>query len=119
MINIFLDDERKTPPGFVRTYTVQDTFDLLSGMNGRVGILSLDNDLGSGIPWEEGQHVVTLLAERALDGKPCWPQSIRIHTANPVARDSMKRTIERYAPHYRWDWHGQAYVDDRYEEKRP
>lgn len=48
-MNIFLDDCRKTPEGFNRTYTVEETIALLEKCRDEgieVNILSLDNDLG-------------------------------------------------------------------------
>ena len=48
-ISIFLDDVRKTPPGFIRTYTVNETIELIQYCQShhiQINTLSLDNDLG-------------------------------------------------------------------------
>ena len=98
-MNIYLDDVRDTPEGFVRTYTVGQTCDLLRENAGNVETLSLDNDLGIDGWEEEGRFVIYWLAEReALEGKNYWPKSICIHSANPVAREWMTAMVNRYAP---------------------
>jgi hypothetical protein len=113
MVNIYLDDERVTPPHFdIRTWTAQDTINELEDRAGDVDLLSLDNDLGI-LHWmSEGRYVCLWLAEQLnLFGRSYYPRRIRIHSANPVARDYMKGLIERYGP-YRWDAVNQEYVDD-------
>lgn len=64
-IKVYLDDERDTPDGFHRTYTVQETIDFLKTY--KVSHLSIDNDLGillpNGLPdpKEEGFNVINWL----------------------------------------------------------
>ncbi len=110
MINIFLDDERETPRNFLRTLDVQTTINFMKNLNGYIDILSLDNDLGVGM--DEGRNVVYWLCATSFNGLNYWPRRIRIHSANPVARDYMKGMIERYASCYYWDATNQEYVDD-------
>lgn len=43
-MKIYLDDERQTPDGWIRTYTPEETIELLK--KGGVTHLSLDHDLG-------------------------------------------------------------------------
>lgn len=43
-MKVYLDDVRVTPPGWVRTYTVEQTISILK--TGNVTYLSLDHDLG-------------------------------------------------------------------------
>lgn len=45
-MKIYLDDIREAPEGWIRTMTVDATFELLK--YNKVEALSLDNDLGSG-----------------------------------------------------------------------
>jgi hypothetical protein len=113
MFNVYLDDERATPPEFdVRTVTVPTTCDFLRINQGDVDILSLDNDLGIPHWLNEGRYITLWLAEQQnLFGRSYWPRRIRIHSANPVAREYMRGNIERYGP-YRWDVANQEYVDD-------
>lgn len=54
--------------------------------------LSLDHDLGLNSRFD-GSKIVDWMAEHNV-----WPKKIYLHTANPVGRETMARTIERYAP---------------------
>lgn len=112
MFNVYLDDVRGTPAGFdIRTYSVSQTIDFLRHFGEEVDVLSLDNDLGEEGRHTEGLHIPLWLAEMAAEGRGRWPRRIRIHSANPVARDYMRGVIERYGP-YRWDSLNQEFVDD-------
>lgn len=90
IIDIYLDDERRTPEGFVRTYSVKETIALLEKCKEEgieVNILSLDNDLGMGV--EEGYKVASWLEEQVITNNFPIPNRLVAHTANPVARDKM------------------------------
>ena len=85
---------------------------LLANNPGKVDVLSLDNDLGEPGFDKEGRIIPFSIAERAMLGwGNLWPRMIRIHSANPVARDYMKGVIERYGC-YRWDANESAFIDD-------
>lgn len=45
-VKIYLDDVLPTPEGFIRTYTVQETINLIEKYNGHIDTISLGNDLG-------------------------------------------------------------------------
>ena len=93
-INIFLDDVRKTPDGFIRTYTVDETIKELQENNGNVGILSLDNDLGLGLP--EGYFVLDWIEEQVMTNpKFIMPDMIKIHSKNVAAKMRMERIKKR------------------------
>jgi hypothetical protein len=89
---IYLDDERPTPEGWVRTYTVRQTIDVLLNPNiPKITHLSLDNDLGEGQP--EGFKVLDWL-EQQVYNDPTFPVPvIMVHSANPVRRAHMLRTL--------------------------
>lgn len=89
-LNIFLDDERQTPDGYIRTYTVAETIKLIS--EGNCSIVSLDNDLGEG--QAEGFNVANWIEEKVYTDDTFMPPEIRVHSANPVRRDAMLQTIE-------------------------
>lgn len=95
-MKVYLDDIRETPEGWTRTYNVQETIDLIK--TGQVTHLSLDNDLGSGLP--EGWKVMEWLEEEVIqNGFTAIPQRFRFHTDNTVRRDYMKaaaRSIMRH-----------------------
>lgn len=92
MINVFLDDMRKTPKGFYRTYTVKETIDILS--TEEVDILSLDNDLGE--EQEEGYKVMDWIEEQ-IHVNPTFkmPKKIIVHSSNPSAGLRMRKIISR------------------------
>lgn len=81
-MNVFLDDERDTPEGWVRTYWPEEVIKLLKG--GNVTKVSLDHDLGddsrgtgySVLLWIEEQVVVNGM----------WPPALLAHSANSSAR---------------------------------
>lgn len=90
-ISIYLDDDdvyRKTPEGWIRTHTVEETIKLLQENDGNVDYLSLDNDLGIG--YREGREVMKWIEEQAFNNtmKPIY--QIYIHTGNPVAEEEMR-----------------------------
>lgn len=93
-VNIFLDDIRETPSGFIRTYTVDETIKELEENNGNVGILSLDNDLGLGLP--EGYFVLDWIEEQVMTNpKFIMPDMIKIHSKNVAAKMRMERIKKR------------------------
>ena len=87
---IYVDDERVTPDGWFRTYTVADTIMYLETRN--VTHISLDNDLGEGQP--EGFKILDWL-EETIYYDPSFPiPEVTIHSANPIRVDHMKRAIQ-------------------------
>jgi len=89
--NVFLDDCRKTPDDFqIRTYTYEDTIQVLKKMEGHIGTLSLDNDLGTE---KEGRHVMLWIEEQFYTKGYKLPDRIVVHSMNPIARSQMEATI--------------------------
>lgn len=94
-VNIFLDDIRPTPLEFHdRAYTVKECIDLLIKHKGNVNVLSLDNDLGENIL--EGRFVAHFLEEEHIINNFPLPRIIRIHSANPVAKQHMELVIRKW-----------------------
>ena len=97
-MNLYLDDTRDAPPGWVLVRTADECVDVLR--SGVVESLSLDHDLAAehyaGKEGREatGYHVVMWMAEHSV-----WPAKITLHTMNPAGRDAMAQAIRRYAPH--------------------
>ncbi|MCX9157805.1 hypothetical protein OPU71_16905 [Niveibacterium sp. 24ML] len=93
-MRIFLDDERQTPEGWIRTYWPDETIALLEA--GGVEEISLDHDLGDD---DRGTgYDVILWIEEAIVLRGFVPPKITIHSANPSARERMVagvRAIER------------------------
>lgn len=92
-INIFLDDCRITPNGYVRTYTVEETIELLEKHKGEIGIVSLDNDLGEGL--KEGYVVAEWLEEQYYLNNYPLPDNIIAHTMNIIAKHRMELIIDK------------------------
>lgn len=90
-VNIYLDDVRKTPEGYIRCYSVNEVKDWLR--TGNVQNMSLDHDLGE---FEKdggsGYTLVKWMAEKHI-----WPKGkIKIHSMNIPGKVNMLSTIERY-----------------------
>lgn len=95
-MKVFLDDERVTPDGWVRTFWPEDVIALLE--TGQVTELSLDHDLGDD---EHGTgYTVLLWLEEQVAVHGMLPPAIRVHSANASARLKMEAAIaaiERHA----------------------
>jgi len=103
-LRVWLDDDledRAAPKGWIHVTTAWDAIGLLR--TERVVELSLDHDLGDDEANGRGVDVVDFIAEQQeVHGRVLWPRDgITIHSGNPYGRDSMRRTIRRYAPRYR------------------
>lgn len=97
-MKVYLDDERPTPEGWVRTFSAQTTIWLLE--TGQVTELSLDHDLGAGIdeapgyePFGNGYDVLVWLEEQVMT-HGFVPPKIHLHTANTAARLRMEQAVE-------------------------
>lgn len=95
-INLYLDDVREAPCGWVRVRSVNAAKSLLS--LGKVIHLSLDHDLGDFAKYGgDGYELVKWMAEMGN-----WPiGEITVHSMNPVGRQNMQAVIDRYHPRLR------------------
>lgn len=88
-MKVFLDDERETPPGWVRTYWPSEVIALLEA--GHVDELSLDHDLGDD---ERGTgYDVIVWIEEAVALRDFVPPRITVHSANTSAVERMKAGV--------------------------
>jgi hypothetical protein len=101
-MKIFLDDTRVTPHGFVRTFTAEETIELIYKNNGKIQCISLDNDLGSN--YKEGKEVLKWIKEKAYYNELLPIPRIIIHSANPVAQEEM--ITARFNSYKFWAEHG-------------
>ena len=84
-MKVNLDDERKTPEGWVRVFWPEEAIALLK--TSRVTELSLDHDLGDD---NHGTgYDVILWIEKAVFTRGFIPPTIRVHSANTSARKKM------------------------------
>jgi hypothetical protein len=92
-MKVFLDDERPTPEGFVRTYSVEETTKLL--LTRQVQFISLDNDLGSLDPNTEGYNILNWL-EQEVFNDPTFPiPEMVVHSSNASRAMSMRQAIKK------------------------
>ena len=101
-MNIFLDDKRETPDGYIRTYTVEETINLIKTNNGNINTVSLDNDLGTG--FKEGREVMKWIEGQAFNNELLPIPNLIIHSGNPVAYDEM--SMARFNAWKYWQSHG-------------
>ena len=89
-MRIYLDDERATPDGWTRVFWPNEAIDLLQA--GGVTEISLDHDLGDD---ERGTgYDVLLWIEEAVAVREFTPPLMRVHSANPSARQKMELAIK-------------------------
>lgn len=87
-MKIYLDDKRKTPKGYdIRTYTVEETIKAIQDHDGKIELLSLDNDLGT---VKEGKEVMQWIEKQAYKNKIKPIEEIIFHTSNISAREEMR-----------------------------
>lgn len=89
MINVFLDDERSAPEGWVRVRWPDEAIALLE--TGKVMSISLDHDLGDDT--RGTGYDVLLWIEEAVATQRFIPPLITIHSANPSARIKMALAV--------------------------
>lgn len=93
MKDVYLDDERETPPGWHRCHHVWEVIALIKAK--QVRKLSLDHDLGDGE--KTGYHLVLWMVENNK-----WSvEKPTVHSANPVGAMVMKDMIDKW---FQKDW---------------
>jgi hypothetical protein len=91
---IYLDDERPTPPGWVRCYWPDEVIALLKDKSNNVTDLSLDHDLGNDARGT-GYDVLLWIEEQVSTSDYVPPRRIRPHSANSSAVQKMKSAIRQ------------------------
>ncbi len=97
-MKVYLDDERKTPEGWVRTYSPLETIILLK--TGEVTELSLDHDLGDDFRVGTGYDVLTWLEEKMYEDESFPLPEMKVHSANPAAALRMNQAINSILKRY-------------------
>lgn len=93
-IEIWLDDEREAPLGYVHCHSVNEAIRVIQYCRENdidIDVIDCDHDLGEYA--EDGGDAVKLLDW--LVGQRFLPP-IELHTMNPVGRENMQRMIKRY-----------------------
>ncbi|WP_336784125.1 cyclic-phosphate processing receiver domain-containing protein [Paenibacillus illinoisensis] len=94
MINIWLDDVRPAPDGWLWAKTASECYEMLSRHVGEVNILSLDHDLGD-FNAPTGYDLVKAICYE-LETTDLLPRSIYLHSSNPVGRDNMYSALTNF-----------------------
>lgn len=92
-MKVFLDDERITPEGWVRVYSVAECIEALKTR--QVKYLSLDNDLGSEDPKTEGFNVLNWLEETIYEDTSFPIPEMTVHSSNAARALSMRMIIKK------------------------
>ena len=92
-----MDDERATPPGWVRTYWPDEVITLLK--TGDVVEVSLDHDLGDDLRGTSYSLLLWLEEQVVLHGMRL--PILRVHSANSSARLKMEAAIATIYRHVR------------------
>ena len=88
-INVYLDDLRDCPEGFVLAKNIDELKRLFE--KNEIGILSLDHDLGvdkNGELLPTGYDFIKFFCEQGL-----FAEKIYLHTDNSVGRENMYETL--------------------------
>ena len=94
-MNVYLDDTRETPDGWVRCYVPEEVIELLK--TGKVEELSLDYDLGfrGDEQWRTGEVVLKFIEEEFfLERANFAMPKFTIHSSNVVGGRRLERAIE-------------------------
>lgn len=90
-MNVFLDDTRPKPDGFVLVKTAAQAIEAVRKHT--IHILSLDYDLGYGMP--KGIEVVQYMVNHRK-----YPSHVILHTANPIGRKRMYEMLMEHKPDF-------------------
>lgn len=90
MVNIFLDDLRKAPDGFLHVRSYDECVQALLDHNGSVNALCLDNNLGKGN--KTGGDVAVWMIRNDI----IFPKTIYIHTANFAERSFIYSVLNNH-----------------------
>lgn len=89
-------DDLRTPPlyDWVWSFTSQEAIDFLVWLKDKdiwpFEAISLDHDLGGD---DTTRRIVVWMIENDY-----WPEKVCVHTANPIGREWLEGTINRYGP---------------------
>lgn len=92
-MKIWLDDVRPAPAGYLWCRSVNAAIRAIeeNEQTTPIEVIDCDHDLGDyAHDGGDGIKLIDWLAERGT----YYP--IRLHTMNPVGRENMRRTVERY-----------------------
>lgn len=89
-MKLWVDDLREPPEGWYWAKTSEHAIEMLILGRNHVEEMSLDHDLGED---DTTRRVVLWMCENSQ-----WPETVGVHTANPVGREWLEGMIARYKP---------------------
>lgn len=90
-MKIWLDDIRPAPEGYKWVKSVNEVKRLINQFYKEIEVIDCDHDLGDyAVDGGDGIKLIDWLVET----KNFLP--IKLHTANPVGRNNMQLTLDRY-----------------------
>jgi hypothetical protein len=93
-LNLYLDDVRETPKGFLRFYGPDEMIMFMAENYDKISTISLDHDLGYDVIGD-GYSVLTWLEEMLYFSKTRMEPNIKLHTDNASARVRMAAAIKQ------------------------
>jgi len=98
-MNVFLDDQRKPPEGWLLVKTVPDTINLLK--TNRVKKISLDHDLGNDTTGT-GYDVLLWIEKQVYSNNNFKIPIMAVHSSNSSARIKMELAIKHINKVYKF-----------------
>ena len=92
-MKIWLDDVRIAPDGYIHCRSVNEAIKAIEENETKeeIELIDCDHDLGDyAVDGGDGIKLLDWLLER----ETLYP--VKLHTMNPVGRENMQRTIDRY-----------------------
>jgi hypothetical protein len=92
-MEIWIDDVRPAPKGYRHVYSVDEAIDYILSIKAKgetIELIDVDHDAGDFVYY--GGDYIRLLDWLEMTNRN-YP--IRIHSANPVGRENMRRIIQR------------------------
>lgn len=89
MVNLWIDDERKEPEGWIVAKTADEAIELINKFE--FDCISFDHDLGEG---GTGYTVITYIESLAFNNCNFRCPKFKIHSANPVGRGRIQQVID-------------------------
>ena len=87
-IDLFLDDVRPCPQGWICVRNYNDAIKFLIEHEGEIRRMSFDHDLGLGT--KSGYDVACWIEEQVVKTGYVAPERFSVHSQNPVGRDRIK-----------------------------
>lgn len=97
MIRLWVDDVR-TPPGPDWVWVGTPAAAIWTLQNHQVSHMSLDHDLGIDVMSDDMADLTTREVVLWMIEHNTWPDTVVVHSANPVGRDWLEEMIKRYKP---------------------